>query len=206
MVVPTSQRGTVHLYATEEEDGASDGASTDILNSPAFLTRKLDVLKSDIVNVEEKLAERNQALEVGKAEWASQIEDLQTEFLNFSSRLSKESESGNEQSTMDVAKKMLDVLDNFDRAFGVVTPETDRDKEIEAAYKNTNKMVLDIFASLGVKEVVTLGTEFDYEFHSAVMMRPSDEYEEGIVCEELAKGYMMESGKLIRAAMVSVAA
>ena len=120
--------------------------------------------------------------------------------------MSKESESGNEQSTMDVAKKLLDVLDNFDRAFGVVTPETDREKEIEAAYKNTNKMVLEIFASLGVKEVATVGTEFDYECHSAVMMRPSDEYEEGIVCEELAKGYMMESGKLIRAAMVSVAA
>lgn len=83
MVVPTSQRGSVQLYASEEGDGASEGASsdasTDILNSPAFLTRKLDVLKSDIAKVEEKLAERNQALEVGKAEWASQIEDLQTE-------------------------------------------------------------------------------------------------------------------------------
>ena len=119
--------------------------------------------------------------------------------------MSKQSEAGNEQATMDVAKKMLDVLDNFDRAFGVVTPETDRDKEIEAAYKNTNQMVLDVFANLGVKEVATVGTEFDYEMHSAVMMRPSEDYEEGIVCDELAKGYMMESGKLIRAAMVAVA-
>jgi len=54
--------------------------------------------------------------------------------------------------------------------------------------------------------VETLGKEFDYEFHQAVMTRPSDDYEEGVVCEELAKGYSMEDGELIRAAMVSVAA
>ena len=82
-MVPTSQKrgSVVPLYAEEEgaSEGATDGGSTDILNSPAFLKRKLDVLKSDIAQVDEKIAEKNQALEVGKAEWASQLEDLQTE-------------------------------------------------------------------------------------------------------------------------------
>jgi molecular chaperone GrpE len=46
--------------------------------------------------------------------------------------------------------------------------------------------------------------EFDYEFHQAVMQKPSEEYEEGIVCEELAKGFKLND-QLIRAAMVVVA-
>ena len=66
-------------------------------------------------------------------------------------------------------------------------------------------MVLKTFKDLGIREVETVGKEFDYECHQAVMMRPDEDYEEGIVCEELAKGYAMEDGKLIRAAMVSVA-
>ena len=67
-------------------------------------------------------------------------------------------------------------------------------------------MILDTLAGLGLKKVETVGTEFDYEFHSAVMMRPDEDFEEGMVCEELAKGYAMEDGTLVRAAMVVVAA
>jgi molecular chaperone GrpE len=100
---------------------------------------------------------------------------------------------------------MLGVLDNYDRAFGVLTAETDEQKEIEDAYRATYDKILATFESLGVTEVETVGAEFDYEVHQAVMQRPSDDYEEGIVCEELAKGFVLED-KLIRAAMVSVAA
>ena len=104
-----------------------------------------------------------------------------------------------------VVRDMLDLLDNFDRAFGVITPETDKEKEIEAEYKEVYQMLLDTFEKLGVKQVETVGTEFDYEVHQAVMQRPSDEYEEGIVCDELQKGFIV-GDKLIRAAMVAVAA
>jgi len=107
---------------------------------------------------------------------------------------------------IEIARKILNVLDNYDRAFGVVTPETDAEKEVEAAYKETYDMIIKEFNEIGVKPVETVGTEFNYELHQAVMMRPDEDYEEGIVCEELAKGYAMEDGTLIRAAMVVVAA
>jgi molecular chaperone GrpE len=67
-------------------------------------------------------------------------------------------------------------------------------------------MIIASLGELGVKPVETVGIEFDYEFHQAVMMRPDEDYEEGIVCEELQKGWSMEDGFLIRAAMVVVAA
>ena len=57
----------------------AEAAATDILNSPAFLERKLDVLKSDIAKVDEEIASAKDRLESGKAEWGGQLDELQTE-------------------------------------------------------------------------------------------------------------------------------
>ena len=103
-----------------------------------------------------------------------------------------------------VAREVLKVLDNFDRAFGVIKAETDSQKSIEQEYQTTYNEILTILADLGVEEVETVGKEFDYEVHQAVMQKPSDEYEEGVVCEEFQKGFKLGE-TLIRAAMVSVA-
>jgi hypothetical protein len=53
--------------------------ATDILNSPAFLQRKLQVLQSDIAQMDADAEAARQQLEEGKAEWGSQLEALQTE-------------------------------------------------------------------------------------------------------------------------------
>ena len=107
--------------------------------------------------------------------------------------------------TVQVAREVLKVLDNYDRAFGAIRPETDTEVAIEQEYRATYGDILNILADLGVEEVETVGIEFDYEVHQAVMQKPSDEFEEGIVCEEFQKGFKL-GDTLIRAAMVSVAA
>mmetsp|Transcript_55825 Transcript_55825/g.167309 ORF Transcript_55825/g.167309 Transcript_55825/m.167309 type:complete len:135 (+) Transcript_55825:135-539(+) len=68
----------------EEEHGESigelpDEEATDILNSPAFLRRKVDVLKSDVEAVEAEITEANKALEANKVEWGPKLDDLQRE-------------------------------------------------------------------------------------------------------------------------------
>lgn len=202
------------LYASNDDEAGPDEATSgdakkggeDILNSPAFLSRKLDVLKSDIAAVEEKTDAMNTVYEENKKEWGPQIEDLRKEYSLMQERFKAENNDGTTPATIEVVNKMLGVLDNYDRAFQIITPETDEEKEIEAAYKEKYSIILSIFKELGVNEVDTVGEEFDYEKHQAVMTKPSDEYEEGTVSEELAKGYALENGKLIRAAMVVVAA
>jgi len=119
--------------------------------------------------------------------------------------MNKQSKEGGGTATIEVVRKMLEVMDNYDRAFGALSADTEEEKEMEATYKATYDLILKIFDDLGVKPVETLGTEFDYEVHQAVMQRPCDEYEEGLVCDELARGWVLDD-KLIRAAMVSVSA
>lgn len=64
---------------TEIQSEETAAAGDDILNSPAFLKRKIDVLKSDIAKAEEDIEAATALAEAGKAEWAPQLEDLQRE-------------------------------------------------------------------------------------------------------------------------------
>ncbi len=69
---------------SEEPSTPTDGAKAssigdDILNSPAFLKRKVEVLKSDIEKVNEKISEANKVYEANKAEWGPQLDDLRKE-------------------------------------------------------------------------------------------------------------------------------
>lgn len=51
----------------------------DILNSPAFLKRKLQVLKNDVSKVEEKIMKANADFEEGKAKWGEKLKELERE-------------------------------------------------------------------------------------------------------------------------------
>ena len=61
------------------EDAKAVSSADDILNSPAFLTRKLEVLKSDSQKIDEEYKAAKAALEEGKAEWGKQLDDLEME-------------------------------------------------------------------------------------------------------------------------------
>ena len=128
-----------------------------------------------------------------------------TQYQNIQTRFNEQNKKGDRMATVQVAREVLKVLDNFDRAFGVINAQTDTQVAIEQEYRQTYANILQILADLGVEEVETVGIEFDYEVHQAVMQKPSDEYDEGIVCEEFQKGFKL-GDTLIRAAMVSVAA
>jgi molecular chaperone GrpE len=119
--------------------------------------------------------------------------------------MSTQNKKGDVMATQLVVREMLEMMDTMDRGFGVIKAETEEEEAIKAEYMAVYQSILDTFAKLGVTQVETLGKEFDYEVHQAVMQRPSEDYEEGIVCDELQKGFMI-GDTLIRAAMVSVAA
>ena len=74
---------STRLWAEEGEEEAdsasSEAGGADILSSPAFLSRKIDVLKSDIEAADGEIAELTKAVEEGKAEWGEQLDKLRAE-------------------------------------------------------------------------------------------------------------------------------
>lgn len=77
-----SEEGAGESASSEETMEVVAGESPpemDILNSPAFLKRKIDVLKSDIEATEKEAEEARARAEAGKAEWGPQLDALRAE-------------------------------------------------------------------------------------------------------------------------------
>lgn len=123
------------------------------------------------------------------------------EFENFRNRTEKEKSTMYEMGAKAVVEKILPVIDNFERGLAGV-PEGSED-----AFANGMQMIykqlLTELDNIGVKPIDAVGKEFDPNIHNAVMQVASDEYESGIVAQELQKGYMYRD-TLVRPSMVSV--
>ena len=76
---PSTCLGSSSEESPAEDHSLPSEASSDILNSPAFLKRKLEVLQSDIEKCDQGIAAAKERLEAGKLEWGGQLDELQKE-------------------------------------------------------------------------------------------------------------------------------
>ena len=138
-----------------------------------------------------------------KEELLTRFKRLQADFLNYKKRVEKEKDSlvnyGIETLTVDI----LPVLDNFERA---LEAEVDKDNEDDSFFQGI-EMIYDSLVGVlnknDIKEMESLEEPFDPEYHHAVAMEASEEYEENTVIKILQKGYIMKD-KVIRPSMVIV--
>ena len=125
---------------------------------------------------------------------------LMADFQNFKKRTAKEKQDiyafGNEKLII----TMLEVLDNFDRAIDQGSTDTKFAQGMDLIYEQ----FMGVLKKAGLAEIEALGADFDPNFHSAVMMEDTEEYESGKVSGVVAKGYTLND-KVIRPSMVKVA-
>ncbi len=99
--------------------------------------------------------------------------------------------------------KIISILDNFDRA-EKETKKTEPN-EIINGFLIIKKQIKTFLEEEGIREIETVGKEFDPQFHEAVEVVKTDKEEEvGMIMEELEKGYTLEQ-EIIRASKVRVA-
>ncbi|MEK4060205.1 MULTISPECIES: nucleotide exchange factor GrpE [Paenibacillus] len=149
----------------------------------------------------------------GSGEAAKRLQDLaeeyqgralrvQADFDNFRRRTQKEKEELAQYATSKLVGELLPVLDNFERALATASAST----ESEAFGKGVNmifRQLEGVLKSEGLTAMETVGQPFNPEYHQAIMQVESDEYEEGIVTEEVQKGYLLKD-RVLRPAMVKV--
>ena len=141
-------------------------------------------------------------------EEAKEDEDLNTKYLrlmadfqNYKKRTEMQKSEIHAYANEKIVLKLIEVMDNFERALGADASEGDSFKQgIEMIFKQLS----DVLTDAGVKEIEAESTVFDPNFHNAVMMEDTDKVESGMVSEVLQKGYTL-NGKVIRPAMVKVA-
>ena len=138
-----------------------------------------------------------------------QIEDLNdrlrrqmAEFDNFRKRSEKEKSQMFDMGAKSIIEKVLPVVDNFERGLAAV-PEEQKDDAFVTGMDKVYKQMMTEFDSIGVKPIEAVGQEFNPDLHNAVMQVESEEFEPGIVAQELQKGYMYKD-TVVRHSMVAV--
>lgn len=135
-------------------------------------------------------------------ELTDQVKRQMAEFDNFRKRTEKEKSQMYEIGAKSIIEKVLPVVDNFERGLAAV-PEENKDDAFVDGMNKIYKQMLAMLEEVDVKPIEAVGKEFDPNLHNAVMQTESDEYESGIVAQELQKGYMYRDS-VVRHSMVAV--
>ena len=133
------------------------------------------------------------------------------EVQNMRRRMEKEKQENARYGASNLARGLLTVLDNFDRAVTASPKEVEDKKDIEKNYLSlhqgielTLKDISAVFKQNGIEIISpSKGNSFDHNFHQAMLEVPTDEYKPGMLCEVLQPGYKIYD-RLLRPAMVGV--
>ena len=155
---------------------------------------------------EEKQDDATAELEKVKADYEqlnNQYLRLAADFENFRKRQEVERENLIKYGAADALKKLIEVLDNFDRGEKALEKVEDC-QVVKDNFNLLHKQTLDVLAKLGLEQIETEGKEFDPNFHEAVMQTPTSEHPEHTIVNELQKGYKL-GDRVLRPSLVNVA-
>lgn len=132
----------------------------------------------------------------------------QADFENYRKRMERERSETFNRVVVDIAAKLLPVLDNLKRALeteaSVEASESDEFRHFLSGVDLIYKQLYGVLDALGVKPVLAEGEQFDPHLHEAVVTEPTDDYEPDTVMQEIVRGFRV-GDKLIRPALVKVA-
>ena len=136
-------------------------------------------------------------------ELTDKVKRQMAEFENFRKRSEKEKAGMFEMGAKSVIEQILPVIDNFERGLAAVPEESKADPFVEGMEK-IYRQFMDTMDKLNVKPIEAVGTEFNPDFHNAVMHVEDEEAGENVVVEEFQKGYLYKD-QVVRHSMVKVA-
>lgn len=126
------------------------------------------------------------------------------EFDNFRKRSEREKSQMFEIGAKDIIEKILPVIDNMERGLATVSPEVMENDAFAQGMEKVYKHFMTVLEQTGVKPIEVVGSEFNPDFHNAVMHVEDENVGENIIVEEFQKGYMYKES-VVRHSMVKVA-
>lgn len=121
---------------------------------------------------------------------------------NYRRRVIRERAEVAREAKKQVLLRVLDVLDNLERALGYEQADA---KTLLMGLRMTVTQFEDVLSGLGVKAVAACGEQFDPHWHEAVATVADPEQAEGTIVEEIQRGYHLDDA-LLRPARVKVVA
>ena len=85
-----------------------------------------------------------------------------------------------------LAREILNVVDNFDRALN--SKSETNENALEEGVILIQKEILSILDKFNVKKINALGEDFDANLHQAMFEKETKEYKPGQICEIIQEG------------------
>lgn len=167
-------------------------------------------LKTRVFELENELDSANKRMSALRAERNDVQEKSDRrlkDFENYKYRMDRERRGAFIDQISNLAKQMLPVLDNLDRAMGALDKSKDeKSDEFQQFYDGialVHQQVNEVFSEMGVQPISTVGELFDPNFHEAVATEERDDMPGNTVSEEMLRGYRI-GNRVIRHSMVRV--
>jgi molecular chaperone GrpE len=113
------------------------------------------------------------------------------EFDNFKKRVENDASAAVKYGKADIIQSLLPVIDDFERSLRLGKDRRESEafsKGVELIYQKLMKFLI----VQGVKEIESLGKEFDVQYHDALLQIPRSDVPPHIVIEVVEKGYSLD--------------
>ncbi len=185
-----------HTKSMEKESTHQDAPSLKVSRTKDKKPTKK--LEEEIKTLKKELRGKNELVQ----EYLERLQYLQADFENYKKKVLKERDEFSKYANEKLIFKLLDVLDNLERALSSAKNSRGK-KALVKGVKMILKQLQCILEWEGVTPIDALGERFDPHKHEAVMGVKTGKHPENSVVEELQKGYSLKS-KVIRPALVKV--
>ena len=183
--------------AGAEDDGTQAQKENTDAENPKEASQSSESQSADGIDTKKKDA-KDALIE----ELQDKVKRQMAEFDNFRKRTEKEKSSMFEMGASDMIKKLLPIVDNFERSLAIENPSEEVANFLKG-YEMIYKQIMTLLENQGVKVIEAEVKEFDPYFHQAVKTVSDENFKPGMVVEELQKGYMLKD-RVIRASLVKV--
>lgn len=194
---------------TEETEETAETGETDEAPSTEENQEESEAGEDAEETGDKKLFKKKQKADKKQEAMKEKIDELEdrvkrqmAEFENFRKRTEKEKTAMFETGAKSVIEKILPVVDNFERGLAAI-PEEEKGTAFAEGMEMIYKQLMEELAKMEVKPIEAVGEPFNPDFHNAVMQVESEEYESGVVAQELQKGYTYRDS-VVRHSMVAV--
>lgn len=155
-------------------------------------TKKTEVKKSELELANEEVAK-----------WKNEFLYLKAEFENYKRNALKERSDLLKFGAERIARDVLEVMDNFERALQVkISAETLQ--TFKVGVEMTAKELKEVLSKHGIQEVPSEGQSFNPAHHEAISSEPSSTTQPGFITRVFKKPYKLHD-KIIRTGQVVVA-
>jgi molecular chaperone GrpE len=186
----------------EEAVEAAESASPTSSPPPSPSSMSVPQQGGEEEQVSAELQELVAGLERERDEYLELARRTKADFENYRKRVDREAREAEARGRAGLARDLLSVVDNLERALAAAEPrdESSAGNHIAEGIRLVHEELSGVLANAGIESFSPVGEQFDPDQHEAMLTRPGSP---GEVLEVFQKGYRL-NGQVLRPARVVV--